>query len=74
MKVDCSYLGPHMQMAERLETATKLYGTPLLLSEDFVALMSTEKKRVRLPTTAISCGRSVLSFDRNTYDRSEPDN
>jgi hypothetical protein len=32
-------------MAERLETATKLYGVGLLLSEDFVALMSTEKKK-----------------------------
>lgn len=46
VKVDCSYLGPHMAMAERLETATKLYGVPLLLSEDFVELMSAEKKRV----------------------------
>ena len=45
VKVDCSYLGPHMQMAERLETATKLYGVGLLLSEDFVNLMSTEKKK-----------------------------
>jgi|EP01047_Picozoa_sp_COSAG01_P052642 hypothetical protein len=32
-------------MAERLETATKVYGVGLLLSEDFVALMSEERKR-----------------------------
>ena len=45
VKVDCSYLGPHVNMAERLETATKLYGVQLLLSQDFVALMSEQRKR-----------------------------
>ena len=32
LKVDASYLSPHVNMASRLEAATKQYGVPLLLS------------------------------------------
>ena len=34
-KIDASYLSPNVNMAARLEAATKQFGTPLLLSEDF---------------------------------------
>lgn len=40
VKVDASYLSPHVNLASRLENVTKLYGVPLLLSEDFVAGLS----------------------------------
>jgi|GEM_PF-2019334 len=34
-KIDASYLSPNVNMAARLEAATKQFRTPLLLSEDF---------------------------------------
>lgn len=39
-KVDASYLSPNVNMAARLETATKQYGVAVLMSGDFVALLS----------------------------------
>lgn len=44
-KIDASYLSPNVNMASRLEAATKQFGTSILLSEDFVAMLSP---RVRL--------------------------
>lgn len=48
-KVDCSYLGPQQDMAERLETATKIYGTGLLVTHQFYNLLSGERKRCARP-------------------------
>jgi class 3 adenylate cyclase len=31
-KIDASYLSPHVKMPERLESSTKAYGVPLLIS------------------------------------------
>lgn len=39
-KVDASYLSPHVNMASRLEAATKQYGASILLSDDFVRMLS----------------------------------
>jgi len=47
-KVDPSYLSPHVNMASRLEAATKQYGVPVLLSGDFV-------DQLKLPTHKKSC-------------------
>jgi hypothetical protein len=38
--VDASYLSPNVNMAARLETATKQYGVAILMSGNFVALLS----------------------------------
>jgi hypothetical protein len=47
-KVDASYLSPNVNMAARLEAATKQYGVPLLMSSDFVACLSPSvRARVR---------------------------
>jgi class 3 adenylate cyclase len=47
-KIDASYLSPHVNMAARLEAATKQFGVPLLLSNAFVSLLSPAvRKRVR---------------------------
>lgn len=40
-KIDPSYLSPHVNLASRLESATKQFGTSVLLSEDFVRLLSS---------------------------------
>lgn len=39
-KIDASYLSPNVNMASRLEAATKQFGVPLLLSGELVAHMS----------------------------------
>ena len=39
-KIDASYLSPHVNMASRLEAATKQYGASILLSDDFVRMLS----------------------------------
>ena len=40
LKIDASYLSPHVNMSSRLEAATKQYGVPLLLSGSLVKYMS----------------------------------
>jgi len=37
VKVDASYLSPHVNLASRLEAATKQYNVPLLMSDIFVS-------------------------------------
>lgn len=39
-KIDASYLSPNVNMAARLEAATKQFRTPMLLSQDFVSILS----------------------------------
>lgn len=39
-KIDASYLSPNVNMASRLEAATKQFGTSILLSSDFVKCLS----------------------------------
>ncbi len=39
-KIDASYLSPHVNNTEYLESSTKQYGVPLLLSEPFFRLLS----------------------------------
>ena len=47
-KIDASYLSPNVNMASRLEAATKQFGTSILLSEDFVLMLSPRvRSRVR---------------------------
>lgn len=40
-KVDASYLSPHVNMAARLESATKMYGVSLLISRPFAEELSS---------------------------------
>ena len=37
VKIDASYLSPHVNLASRLEAATKQYRIPLLMSNSFVS-------------------------------------
>lgn len=47
-KIDASYLSPNVNMASRLEAATKQFGVTVLFSEDFAALLSPRiRARVR---------------------------
>ena len=43
-KIDATYLSPHVNISARLESATKQYGTQLLMSGEFVEGLSHEMR------------------------------
>jgi class 3 adenylate cyclase len=55
-KIDASYLSPNVNMASRLEAATKQFGVTMLLSDDFVSLLSPGvRRRVRQVAVLAYC-------------------
>mmetsp|Transcript_30364 Transcript_30364/g.44687 ORF Transcript_30364/g.44687 Transcript_30364/m.44687 type:complete len:871 (-) Transcript_30364:458-3070(-) len=44
-KIDASYISPHVNWSEFLESSTKAYGVPLLMSEPFFELLSPVLKK-----------------------------
>ncbi|KFG31685.1 adenylate and guanylate cyclase catalytic domain-containing protein [Toxoplasma gondii RUB] len=47
-KIDASYLSPHVTLTQRIQEATKIYHTPLLLSESVYFMLSVKSKgRIR---------------------------
>lgn len=76
-KVDASYLSPNVNMSARLEAATKQFGVPLLLSEDFVNICSARVQpqcrqidRVTVKGSIQPMG--IFTFDTNVDEVSEP--
>jgi hypothetical protein len=62
-KIDASYLSPNVNMASRLEAATKQFGTTILLSDDFVALLSPAvRRRVRQVCACSSSERQAQTL------------
>lgn len=51
-KIDASYLSPNVNMASRLEGATKQFGVPLLISGSMIASMTPK------------CGKECRMIDR----------
>lgn len=45
-KIDVSYLSPHVNMAARLEAATKQLGTDILISDSLYSLLSDATRRL----------------------------
>merc|ERR1719152_573670 len=45
IKIDCSYLSPNVNLAAPLESATKMYGVNVLMSESFFGKLSPEVKQ-----------------------------
>lgn len=43
-KIDPTYLSPHVKMSERLESSTKVFGVPLLISESLYTHLSNKTK------------------------------
>lgn len=42
IKIDASYLSPHVNMSAKLEETTKEFGVPFLFTEEIFDLMSEE--------------------------------
>lgn len=68
-KIDASYLSPNVNMASRLEAATKQFGTTILLSEDVVCMLSPfVRQRVRqIDCVTLKVQRSPCQMLRQTW-------
>lgn len=67
-KVDATYLSPHVNMAARLETSSKQYGVPLLMSQNFQELMSEDVKSYCRRLDVITVKGSEVPIGIYTYD------
>lgn len=67
-KIDASYLSPNVNMASRLEAATKQFGSPILVSGDFVKLLSPALKRRLRQVDCVTVKGSIKPVDLFTYD------
>ncbi|PNH03068.1 Adenylate cyclase [Tetrabaena socialis] len=67
-KIDASYLSPNVNMASRLEAATKQFGVALLLSEDFVECLSAEVREKVRQIDCVTVKGSTQPMGLFTYD------
>jgi class 3 adenylate cyclase len=65
-KIDASYISPHVNMSETLESSTKEYGVPLLMSGPFYNLLSPEAAADCRKVDVI--GKSKKASGLYTYD------
>jgi class 3 adenylate cyclase len=68
MKIDASYLSPHVNMSEFLESSTKAYEVPLLMSEAFFRLLSPQASRYCRQVDRIRRSETEEPFGLFTYD------
>jgi len=67
-KIDASYLSPNVNMASRLEAATKQFGCSLLMSDDFADLLSPGVRRLCRAIDVITVKGSNKPITLYTYD------
>eukprot|EP00798_Chlamydomonas_sp_ICE-L_P018652 gene18652-25168_t len=67
-KIDASYLSPNVNMAARLEAATKQFGVSLLLSEDFVYCLSPGVRQKVRQIDCVTVKGSSVPMGLFTYD------
>lgn len=67
-KVDASYLSPNVNMASRLEAATKQFRTPILISEDFASILSPDVRRKCRQIDRVTVKGSIKPMGLLTFD------
>merc|ERR1712072_1258607 len=67
-KIDASYLSPHVNFTEFLESSTKAYGTPLLISEPFFKLLSPASAKFIRQCDRIRKSQEEEPMGPYTYD------
>eukprot|EP00520_Triparma_pacifica_P000618 CAMPEP_0118655946 /NCGR_PEP_ID=MMETSP0785-20121206/13221_1 /TAXON_ID=91992 /ORGANISM="Bolidomonas pacifica, Strain CCMP 1866" /LENGTH=930 /DNA_ID=CAMNT_0006548761 /DNA_START=290 /DNA_END=3079 /DNA_ORIENTATION=- len=67
-KIDASYISPHVNWAEFLESSTKEYGVPVLMSEPFYKLLSDDVKKFCRQVDHIKKSASDEVTGLYTYD------
>lgn len=67
-KIDASYLSPNVNMAARLEAATKQYGVPLLMTNELVHNMSKKVQKICREIDRVTVKGSVKPIGLFTVD------
>ena len=67
-KIDASYLSPNVNIAARLETATRQFGLSLLISGPLYDLLSNDMKSICRFVDCVMVKGSVLPLDLYTID------
>ena len=67
-KIDASYLSPNVNMASRLEAATKQFGVPLLISGELYELLSPEIQEKCRHIDTVKVKGSNVPMDLYTSD------
>jgi class 3 adenylate cyclase len=67
-KIDASYLSPNVNLASRLEAATRQYGVPLLISGQLHSLLSNEAKKHMRRVDRVEVKGSKFPMDMYTCD------
>lgn len=68
LKIDPTYLSPNVKWSERLETATKVYGVLILMSDAFWDLLSPPVQKLCRKIDKIKVPDSKTPLDLYTYD------
>ncbi len=72
-KIDASYLSPHVNMASRLEGATKGYGVPMLIADSLRDLCSSSVKSFLRHIDTVSLTGDPDRMNLYTFDASYAD-
>ena len=67
-KVDATYLSPHVNMAARMEAASRQFGVSILMTERFVELMSPEAQEHCRKIDVVTVKGSATPMPVYTYD------
>mmetsp|Transcript_49453 Transcript_49453/g.96719 ORF Transcript_49453/g.96719 Transcript_49453/m.96719 type:complete len:836 (-) Transcript_49453:780-3287(-) len=67
-KVDATYLSPHVNMAARMEAASKQFGVAILMTQNFFELMSTEAQANCRKVDVVTVKGSAVPVPIFTYD------
>jgi hypothetical protein len=68
LKIDATYISPHVEMAERLESSSKKYSSPLILSHWFVQLLSPAAQAYLRPVDCIMAKAIPVPVTLYTFD------
>ena len=70
-KIDCTYISRHVELADRLEGLTRVYGCDMILSEAFVKNASSVLRSLVRPVDRIEAFSfhpfKIYTFDLTTY-------
>mmetsp|Transcript_14770 Transcript_14770/g.30393 ORF Transcript_14770/g.30393 Transcript_14770/m.30393 type:complete len:953 (+) Transcript_14770:93-2951(+) len=67
-KVDATYLSPHVNMAARMEAASRQFGVAVLMTEKFFELMSNDAQAVCRRLDVVTVKGSAVPMPIYTYD------
>jgi len=68
LKIDASFLSPNVNMASRLEAATKQFYTRILMSGQFFALLSSDVQQLCRKIDRVTVKGSIEPLELWTYD------